>query len=633
MKNNQKTTQKNNSKKTPQGATQQFISKKETQELLIGQAKQKKNIRVLSFILFAFAFVLYGKTLFFNQYVLDDDFVTRLNKFVVMGIKGIPDIITKGSLFGFNGVNESHYRPLTLINFCIETQFFGLNPKVNHFFNVFFYGLSGVFLFLFLRKIFKTYTLAILFIITAIFMAHPIHTEVVANIKSRDEILSFLLATCSLLSLFNYVENNKLKTYLLSICLFFLSLLSKESALTFVAVIPLLLYFFSEFKIKKIILLTMPYVGVVLLYILIRWVVLDSITFNDKQELINNSLMAAKTTSEALATNTMVMGKYLGLLFSPHPLSWDYSYNQVPISTWTNMKVIISLAVYLFLGCFTIIKFGKKNIFAFCILYFVVTISLVSNIFLKIGASFGERFLYAPSLAFCIALIMLATWFLKIDVTGKSKKNYTTLIVGSLVLLSIYMWQTIDRSEVWKNNMSLFLAGVKDSPNSARAHRSLAYEYTALAQASSNNPQAQAELYKKAIEEFKIGLYIYPEHAEAWYSLGYALYLSGNYDDAMLAYKKTVTIYPKYPQAYNNMGIIQLDRKQYNAALISFKKAVEIANNHIDALGNIGYTYHNMGIVDSAIFYYNKALILNPQLSDIRKNMESLINLKNQQQK
>ncbi len=77
---------------------------------------------------------------------------------------------------------------------------------------------------------------------TLIFMAHPVHTEVVANIKSRDEILSFLNGTLALLLVFDYSKSKNWISLALAVIFFFLSLLSKETAMTTLAIIPFMLF-------------------------------------------------------------------------------------------------------------------------------------------------------------------------------------------------------------------------------------------------------------------------------------------------------------------------------------------------------------------------------------------------------
>ena len=83
------------------------------------------------------------------------------------------------------------------------------------------------------------------FIAAMIFIAHPIHTEAVANIKGRDELMAMLFSLGALYGAIKYMDNPSRKWMIISMCSYFLGLLSKENAITFFAIIPVSIYFFS----------------------------------------------------------------------------------------------------------------------------------------------------------------------------------------------------------------------------------------------------------------------------------------------------------------------------------------------------------------------------------------------------
>ena len=72
-----------------------------------------------------------------------------------------------------------------------------------------------------------------------LFIAHPLHVEVVANIKGRDELIALLGEAGTLYYSFKYLEKNKFKYLVYSFLCFFLGILSKESVITFLAIFPL----------------------------------------------------------------------------------------------------------------------------------------------------------------------------------------------------------------------------------------------------------------------------------------------------------------------------------------------------------------------------------------------------------
>ena len=152
----------------------------------------KKNLKIiLGCIVAALGLLLYVNT-FHHNYCLDDVAVIKANKFTQQGLAGIPTLLHTFYWQGYWTANAGLYRPLSMILFAVEWQFFPASPHIYHMVNVLLYALMGYLLFTFLTKLFPKVNLIFPFIISLLFMAHPIHIEVVANIKSADEILAFI---------------------------------------------------------------------------------------------------------------------------------------------------------------------------------------------------------------------------------------------------------------------------------------------------------------------------------------------------------------------------------------------------------------------------------------------------------
>jgi protein O-mannosyl-transferase len=114
--------------------------------------------------------------------------------------------------YGFTGNKQGAiYRPASLIMFAIEWTLFPDNPIPSHFINVLLFSLTCVILFHLLSRLFQN-NLIVPLICTLLYAAHPIHTEVVNNIKSRDEILCFLFSIVSLLFFLRYYSTKNIST-------------------------------------------------------------------------------------------------------------------------------------------------------------------------------------------------------------------------------------------------------------------------------------------------------------------------------------------------------------------------------------------------------------------------------------
>ena len=132
------------------------------------------------------------------------------------------------------------------------------------------------------------------------------------------------------------------------------------------------------------------------------------------------------------------------------------------MADWTP---ILSLVLYL--GLFFIILKGwkKKTILAYSFAFYLVTLSIVSNLFISIGAFMNERFVYHASFGLCIA----AAWLLveKLDYTPLLKKISLVAFICVILAFSV---KTLIRIPDWKSIASLDRAGIRDSPNSARSN-------------------------------------------------------------------------------------------------------------------------------------------------------------------
>ena len=291
-------------------------------------------------ILFGLSLVMYRQSIGFG-YVLDDVIVLSENSFVQKGFKGIKDILSKESFTGYFGTQKdlvagSRYRPLSIVSFAIEHEFFGNYPAASHFINILLYALTACLIFKLFQK-FKIQTenspwyLTVPFIAALLFTAHPIHSEAVANIKGRDEILCLLFAVATLNSWIRYFDTQSKWHAIASMLWFCLALFSKENAVTFVLIIPLTIYFFRSVPFKSSLIKAWPLYLCFVFFILVRWKVIGYFLSNGQviTDLMNNPFVGMRV-DEKMATIFYTILWYFKLLIFPHPLTHDYYPYHVP---------------------------------------------------------------------------------------------------------------------------------------------------------------------------------------------------------------------------------------------------------------------------------------------------------------
>lgn len=563
--------------------------------------------KYLPYLLACAAFLLYANTLN-HGYVLDDDFVTRKNRLVQQGMGGIGEIFSHGFFYGFNGRNDQAYRPLTVASFAVEYAFFKNNPQVSHFVNILLFALLVLVMYKLLSGLFGSRNTLIPALITLLFAVHPIHTEVVANIKSRDELLTFLLAISSLYFLWKYLQQNKTSLLAASLGLYLLSLLSKESSFTLVATVPLFIYIFTAISWKKNLAITGGFAAMAGLYMLIRTSVLDAVTFDEKLIVINNSLVAAQTPGELWGTKFLLLFQYLKLSILPWPLSSDYSFNQVPITGLGNPVVILSVLLHLALFGYAVWGLKKKNPVSYGIFFYLITLSVSSNFFVLIGSTFAERFLFTPSFGICLALVLAAAGLFT-SIRPEHKKWFAYALAPILIVFAALSFL---RNQDWKDNLTLFRSDVKTSSNSARMHFLLGTAYMNNGDMG-KDPRKKYEDYSSAVKELQEAVRIYPQFDAAQYNLGVCLNAIGEKDQAITAYKNTLSASPQYRNANNNIGVIFFEKNQLDSAMHYFKQELAIDSTTASSLGNVGAVYHNQGNLQEAIRYYEKAIRLDPK--------------------
>ena len=570
----------------------------------------------LGLVVALIAFGLYINTLG-NDFVYDDVSIITKNPLVGDGFHSIPDLLKTSYYYGFNEGKDA-YRPIPMIIFATVWQFFPNNPFPGHLINVLLYALTGFFLFKLLRKLLTSYSIVVPFIATLLFIVHPIHTEVVANIKSLDEILSFLFAIFSLLFILRYIEKGVFYNILFALCCFFLALLSKESAVLMFLIIPLTLYFFIDIPFYKLIRIMLMFSIPLVIYLYIRGAVIGSVTTGRQILFIDNILVDATNILTRLATAFYILAKQIQLFIFPYPLSSDYSYKQLTLTGWDNPIAIISLIFYMSLFTYALFGVRKKNVFAYCILFYLITIAIASNIFFLIATSFAERLLYVPLLGFTLSFaIIIAKIFnnalpdnIKTLAEFIKSKRKTLVVLG--ILLIPMSLKTISRNRDWKSDYLLFNADVNHSPQSARLRCFHADKIIKEKVLKSTNENEKSFWLDSALAEYNRSIEFYPSYAYAYGQRGYVFYLKNNKIQEYEDYKKSIELKTNIETTYCYMGYHYTENGEHEKALGFYLKSIELNPRYMEAWRQLGITYYILKEYDKAINAFLTTLTFNP---------------------
>lgn len=531
----------------------------------------KINKKTSYLIILILGIIVYGNTLS-NNFSMDDDFVVFTNKEHLSTGEAINNIFS--SHYSDTEKSSYEYRPIVKISFMLDYMLWKDNPYLSHAVNLLIFLLTLLLLFNVLFKLFaeKYPWLPLLSIL--LFAAHPIHTEVVASLKNRDELLSFFFSISSLLLIMNALERKKYLLFAPAIALYFLAYFSKSSALVFAALIPLTLYFHKpeNWKISLIsfiILLSAAWLS--------RYLPRTYLSEGHRDVwFFENPLYEFRGILFRIGTGLIAILFYIRLLIIPHPLRFYYGYDMIPLSKFPDLLSIIALVVLGVIFVFAIIKLKKRHPVSFGILFFFIAISMFSNILRPAVGIVAERYVYAASFGFVIIIAYLILLLFKsLDKKADKLKtlpaNLKYVFLGILIVYSI---RSISRNSSWKNHLTLYYNDIKHLDNSFRANLLLANTLQSEVLKSYNQPK----YYQRNIE-----------------------YLN----DAEKYYHKALEIYDGYPNAWNSYGSLKfMFRSDPAGAIPFFKKAVSLDSLYTEAWFNLGFSYQKLNTPDSAKYYF-----------------------------
>jgi tetratricopeptide (TPR) repeat protein len=406
-----------------------------------------------------------------------------------------------------------------------------------------------------------------------------------------------------------FIEKRKISNLSLSFLFFFLGLLSKESVMTFLAIVPMMLFVFGKLtSIKEHAIVLSPLIIASAIYFCIRFLVVGNTSGHAvAAELFHNPFMYA-TTSERYATIMFTWLKYLILFIFPHPLTHDYYPKQIPIIGWADIRAILPLLLYLGLIVFSLIKIWKRNTIAFSILFFLITFSVTSNLFFDLGLFMNERFMFTPLLGFALAVACLLSMI-------KSQKYISYIFVAVMLL---YFIKTISRNTAWESDYKLFTTDVQTSTNSGRCNV-IAGSLILNKARNETNISRQTEQYKQAEDYLNKGLSIYSENVGGWGCLGEVQIYLNKYDEAVKSLKEVFRFDSLNANAQNNLIYIANkfeEKGLYSKSLDIYKFVLKRNPVNTACLYSVADVYKDMGKLDTAISLINSVIKLKPDYVD-----------------
>jgi len=549
----------------------------------------KKIIPILIIILLSLVSYF---NVFKNEFVWDDH-VFILDNADIRSFSNLPLFFTQDV--------DGLYRPLRSLHYTFIYSIAGKNEFLYHFNSIFLHTLISILVFLIIYEIVGKRNIAL--ISALIFAVHPVHTGRVTNITAGFDLLGIFFM---LLAFYFYIKFSKLnnkKYFLFSLFLFLIAVLSSEEAIVLPLIIILYEFCFNREKFNKSSLKNnifknyLPFFIIGSFYLVIRFIVLG---FGGRiEEYLAGSFFLT------MLTMLKVYVYYIYLLIVPINLTLFHEVD--PVFSIIDFKVIIS-ALILISIIFLTIKLNKNKVLFFSVFWFFITLIPFSNL-LPLQIFMAERYLYVPSIAFSLLVS-----YLSISLFNFKNKNIVryTVIVFIILLLTFYVFSTVNRNNDWKDNLTLWNKTVFTNPENSRAHDNLGFTYE------------RAGDTEKALVEFEKSVKLQPDNFRALANLGVAYAKLGFYNKSIKTLEKSIEI-RRYHKTFDKLGLVYVELNGEEKAIESFKEAIRISPRYAKAHNDLGTVYGRIGEIDLALLEFNEAIRIDKDYADAHYNLGILL--------
>lgn len=536
----------------------------------------KKLLLVIFICSILVSFLLYSNTIG-GDFVYDDLFFVRR-----------PELRQPEALIGVwresylpNNQTAVAYRPLPIFTFSLNYVLFGDSPVSFHVFNILLNGIVIFLVFLVVWKLFQNRTLAIF---TALFYAFlPIHTEAVAFIKARDDILATLFSLLSWVIFLNATKKERSNVWgvLLASVFWVLAVLGKEIAIVMPALFLLVFWIQKRATFGQVIKLFSLFIPAATGYFLLRFMILgEQFLARDFVYFLFDPLRYADFSTR-IWTAFKIAFIYISKTFIPINLSATYTYNHLklvsnPFASWESL---LGIAFLLSLISIVIFKKTRESALGIGALIFLLPYSMLSKFFVPLSEIASEKWMYLPS----VGLSLIAGFVLYY--LYQYKKWLGVLLLISF--LATYTPILIERNTIWATKESLVNSMVRDAPDSAFAHFVLAEVYY------------EQEKFEESKAEIAETLEIYQDYAPFMNLVMLLALKEGRNDIADQAFKKTIELKPNEIQA---LLLSKQGKYEESLNLISaFDPRIKKRSNVIFLLA---LNYYKLGMIDEARKYF-----------------------------
>lgn len=502
-----------------------------------------------------------------GDFIWDDNNLISYND-DIKTFDSIASIFT-GSIAGSLGKIYKSYRPLQIISYMLDYKFWNYNPFGYHLMNSFLQVMAGLLVYWLCKLLFDDWVIS--FVAASVFTVLPVHTEAVAYISGRADLLVSLFLLLSFITYIKYQKKHSIGLFIASLSACILALLSRENAVILPLIILLYSYVFRKPLAKK---LFLSISALAIIYVVMRVTILNF-------EVPSKDFYFDVSFWQRLPGVFVAIAKYIKLLFVPTGLHMGYGRK---LFSYTNPLFYFGLMVTILLIYYAVKNRDKNRVLSFGILWFYLCLLPQLNIY-PINAYMAEHWLYLPSFGFCIIVAYCASYWWKIDRFRSIAFSITLLIIAA------YTVTTFNQNKYWQDPITFCKRTLRYAPNNYQIYSLL------------SNAYVREQEYEKAITAANESIKINPNYPYAYFNIGLAYMDMGECEKAIIYFARSIEKNPYFVNAYNNMAVCYFHMGETDKAIDVTKKIIEIDPNYSRAYYNMVLLYSSKGDAEKADEY------------------------------
>lgn len=591
---------------------------------------QRHSTAFQALALFLLAIIAYANTL--NHGYNLDDFLLK-NNLPEAGLtwEGLREIFT-------SSYNNVDYRPISVLSFAVEKHLFGeAGPEVSHRVNVLLFALTSLILFFCLRQLPVPHAGLLALLATALFIAHPIHANVVSSIKNRDNLLSLslgLLALTSLLAAMKYRHRNRAVTALTKSTLVLASpalvLAATLAKLDAVGFIVILLLAFVVFSPRRIWLLYGALIGAVAVkaFIYIRYQVitpmLESEVFDTSVNVTENTMVQSGELLSKVSAALASVFYYLKFHLVPTGYYYYFGYDMIPVDqlwSWQNIVAAAALVASLFAFIWF---FRRRPGLAFGIGFFYAALLYCLNVYTPVAGIVAPRLAFIASAGFCLVLadvLVAAAPRLGRLLRLRSMDTRRIALAATGLIVLIYLPFTWHRNSAWKDIFTLIDRDIPHLERSFEGQRIACMNYFDKSLWEGLEPDAVNEALRKSLAYCRQASAIWPDNQFVEETIGMALFRLGENAAALNQFHSVTARFDTTEIGYDHLGELHQRLNRPDSAAFYYRKLADVAVENELAYYKYTTAMVSLGRVDEAIAQYKDYVRRRP---DLRYPYESL---------